>query len=37
MTAFHGIFMEEAQRLHEKDAAFAYLSSWRKNMRRLEQ
>jgi Tol biopolymer transport system component len=30
MTAVHGIFMEEAQSLHEKDAASAYLSSWRK-------
>jgi hypothetical protein len=37
MTAVHGIFIEEAQRLHANDAAFAYLSSWRKNMRRLEQ
>jgi hypothetical protein len=37
MTGVHGIFMEEAQRLHEKSAASAYLSSWRKNMRRLEQ
>jgi len=37
MTAVHGIFTEEAQTLHENDAAFAYLSSWRKNMRRHEQ
>jgi hypothetical protein len=37
MTAVHRIFMEEAQSLHEKDASFAYLSSWKKNMRRHEQ
>jgi hypothetical protein len=36
MIAVHGIFMEETQRLHEKGASSAYLSSWRKNMRRLE-
>jgi hypothetical protein len=37
MTAVHGIFMEEAQWLHENGASSAYLSSWKKNMRRLEQ
>jgi len=36
MTAVHGIFIKEAQTLHENETAFAYLSSWRKNMRRLE-
>jgi hypothetical protein len=37
MTVVHGIFTEEALWLHENDAASAYLSSWRKNMRRPEQ
>jgi hypothetical protein len=36
MIGVHGIFTEEAPWLHENDASSAYLSSWRKNMRRLE-